>query len=94
MKYNKYFNNIDTEILNEEYPIEQKDLNEENKQLKELCNKYEEEHKTTFETWLKERKVLNELEEWLEDNWKSTQDIWYVKIINKMQELKEKYNYK
>ena len=28
MKYNKYFNNIDTEILNEEYPIEQKDLNE------------------------------------------------------------------
>ena len=69
-------------------------LNEENKQLKELCNKYEEEHKTTFETWLKERKVLNELEEWLEDNWKSTQDIWYVKIINKMQELKEKYNYK
>jgi len=26
-------------------------LREENKRLKELCNKYEEEHKTTFEYW-------------------------------------------
>lgn len=34
----------------------------------------------------------NELEEWLESNWKDTQDIWYVKIINKMKEIKESSN--
>lgn len=27
------------------------------------------------------------LKEWLEDNWKSSQDIWFVKIITKMNEL-------
>lgn len=32
----------------------------------------------------------NELEEFLESNWKDTQDIWYVKIINKMKEIKGK----
>ena len=35
--------------------------------LTELCNKYEEEHKTTFETWKKDIKVLTELEKWLKD---------------------------
>ena len=34
----------------------------------------------------------NELEEFLESNWKDTQDIWYVKIINKMKEIKMKNN--
>ena len=29
----------------------------------------------------------NELKKWLEDNWQQSQDIWFVKIINKMQEL-------
>lgn len=29
----------------------------------------------------------NSLREWLEENYKDTQDIWYVKIINKMNEL-------
>ena len=31
-------------------------LQEENKRLKELCDKYEEEHNTTFQKWLKELK--------------------------------------
>ena len=31
----------------------------------------------------------NELKKWLEDNWKQSQDIWYVKIINKMQEIEK-----
>lgn len=31
----------------------------------------------------------NDLEKFLESNWKDTQDIWYVKIINKMKEIKE-----
>lgn len=29
----------------------------------------------------------NKLKEWLEKNWEESQDIWFVKIINKMQEL-------
>lgn len=29
----------------------------------------------------------NELKKWLEENWQQSQDIWFVKIINKMQEL-------
>lgn len=32
----------------------------------------------------------NSLREWLEENYKDTQDIWYVKIINKMNELERK----
>lgn len=35
----------------------------------------------------RENKNWNELKEWLEDNWKQSQDIWFVKIINKMQEI-------
>ena len=31
----------------------------------------------------------NKLKEWLESNWKESQDIWFVKIINKMQELEK-----
>lgn len=30
-----------------------------------------------------------EFKDWLEDNWKQSQDIWFVKIINKMQELEQ-----
>ena len=29
------------------------------------------------------------LKEWLESNWEESQDIWFVKIINKMQELEQ-----
>ena len=40
---------------------------------------------------LKENKQLKDnwdkLREWLESNWKESQDIWFVKIINKMQKL-------
>lgn len=37
------------------------------------------------------KSILTELEEWLENNWKSTQDIWYVKIIEKIKELREEH---
>ena len=29
------------------------------------------------------------LKEWLENNWLESQDIWFVKIINKMQEIEQ-----
>ena len=32
--------------------------------------------------------IINELEKWLENNYKNTNDIWYVKIINRIKELK------
>lgn len=47
------------------------DLQQENKQLKKLCNKYEEEHKKEFNTWLQEQKVLADLEDTLEEKLKS-----------------------
>lgn len=31
----------------------------------------------------------NLLEKWLETNWKESQDIWFVKIINKMRKLEK-----
>ena len=31
----------------------------------------------------------NKLKEWIEGNWIESQDIWFVKIINKMQELEQ-----
>lgn len=31
----------------------------------------------------------DKLKEWLENNWEESQDIWFVKIINKMQELEQ-----
>ena len=40
----------------EEMPRDIDRLLEENERLKELCDKYEEEHKTTFETWQKDIK--------------------------------------
>ena len=40
-------------------------LQEENKKLKELCDKYEEEHNTTFEEWKKDINIIDELEKWL-----------------------------
>ena len=46
----------------------------ENQELKE-------ENKQFKDNW-------DKLKEWLESNWEESQDIWFVKIINKMQELK------
>lgn len=69
----------------------------ENQELKEKLDKYENpEDMTLFAMWCTEKikdenKQLkdnwNKLREWLESNWEESQDIWFVKIINKMQEL-------
>ena len=56
---NEYSNHCNEElrkkITNLEYKIER--LEEDNKQLKELCDKYEEEHSTTFIEWKKDIKA-------------------------------------
>lgn len=41
-------------------------LQKENKKLKELCDKYEEEHKTTFEEWKKDIKANKKAVEYIE----------------------------
>ena len=50
----------------------------ENQELKE-------ENKQFKDNW-------DKLKEWLESNWEESQDIWFVKIINKMQELEGSEN--
>ena len=52
-----------------------KEKDKEIERLTELCNKYEEEHKTTFETWQKDIKenkrlhsIIKEAIEYIEDN--------------------------
>ena len=86
----------------EECAKQRENLEQENKQLKELTDKYEEEHKTTFETWLKEINILTELEEWLKEQLMyfcenneqggfSTNVEDLEMILDKIQKLKEKY---
>ena len=53
---------------------------EEIQTLKIQISAREEEYKKLEDNW-------NKLKEFLETNWKETQDIWFVKIINKMQKL-------
>lgn len=70
-------------------------LEEENNQLKEqLEKKYEKVGTLTTEILYEEnsklQSVLKELRSWLEEHWKQSQDIWFVKIINKLNELENK----
>ncbi len=42
-------------------------------------------------SWARENKLIhdwNNLEDWLEELWNKTQDIWYVKVINKIREIR------
>lgn len=77
-----------------------KQLQEENQQLKMIIEEYErlnEENGRGFMiTSVKQYNIdelircednWNKLKEFLETNWKETQDVWFVKILNKMQEL-------
>lgn len=94
---------VDTQDIEERYGEElyKEYLENENKQLKELCNKYEEEHKKEFNTWLQGQKVLAELEEWLKtivkyetlhkSGYMTVRGEWGEEILDKIQKLKEKY---
>ncbi len=73
-----------------------KEKDKEIEQLKDLCNKYEEEHKTTFEEWKKDINIIDELEKWLIDNIEYGDDDYYdmkamgvESALNKLKELKE-----
>lgn len=67
-------------------------LEKENQELKkQLENKYEKVGTLTAELLYKENtKLINQQKEFinfLEDNWKQTQDIWYIKILQKYKEI-------
>ena len=62
-------------------------LQQENQQLKEEYNKIQKAYESTFSDYQELKDNWNKLREWLESNWEESQDIWFVKIINKMQEL-------
>lgn len=47
-------------------------------------------------SWTRENKLVhdwNNFEYWLENLWNKTQDIWYVKIINKIREIRGEDTY-
>lgn len=64
-----------TQFVDEIYKLQQ-----ENQQLKIQISAREEVYRKLENNW-------NKLKEFLENNWKETQDVWFVKIINKMKEL-------
>ncbi len=59
------------------YQLEKRvgELLDENERLRDLCEKYEEEHRTTFEEWKKAINIINELEKWLRSEIKRLEDI-------------------
>lgn len=61
-----------------------------NKELEELCDKYEEEHKTTFEIWQKDIKANKKAIEYILNNttYKSSTKEYGLKGNNKSQLLK------
>lgn len=80
-------------------------LNQENKQLKMIIKEYERINKNKYRgfkiidvheynidellSYKKYKDNWNNLKEFLEIYWKESQDIWFVKILNKMQELEQ-----
>ena len=76
------------------------DLLNENHLLKERIKYLERSNDRREDTIIELRQENNDLEdnwnklkEFLENNWKETQDIWFVKIINKMKEVENYDNY-
>ena len=63
------------------------ELQKENKKLKELCDKYEEEHKTTFEEWKKDikanKKAIEYINKYKNQNW-YTESRFTEELLNKL----------
>ena len=72
-------NKIKTSIEQEKLENE---LSHKKYELENLNEEMAKENKQLKDNW-------NKLKEWLESNWEESQDIWFVKIINKMQEIEQ-----
>ena len=69
------------------------ELQKENKKLKDLCDKYEEEHNTTFIEWQKDINIIDELEKYLKkqmEYYKLDTDYYveYKLTLDKLNELR------
>lgn len=69
-------------------------LQQENQELKKQLTTYQILHRDCKIDNLKNISKIEEMEnqqkefiKWLEDNWNTTQDIWYIKILNKYKEI-------
>lgn len=87
----------------EDFEVQYWELQQENKQLKMINKEYERLNKENGRgfkitnvqkynidellSYKKYKDNWNKLKEYLEKSWTESQDIWFVKIINKMQEL-------
>lgn len=58
------------------------------RQIAEMVEALREDYKEIHRQNQQLKHILDELEKWLEENWQQNQDIWFVKIINKIKELR------
>ena len=70
------------------------EVNWENQEVKKQLTTYQILHRDCKVDNLKNISKIEEIENqqkefinWLEENWKTTQDIWYIKILNKYKEI-------
>ena len=63
----------DRKIIEENY--------KEIERLKELCDKYEEEHKTTFEEWKKTINIVKEVREYIVNSFITGDEIFRTEIL-------------
>ena len=78
----------DIKILLEEHDNMKQDikrLKEEYMILQNASDEVEEEKDKEIERL---NNIINEFEDWLNAKYEETHDIWYVKVLNKLQELK------
>ena len=63
--------------------------------LKKLCDKYEEEHKTTFEEWKKTINIIKEVREYIEKEREKMKNHQYavgIRRLNKIENILDKEN--
>ena len=100
LKFGEYLNDMQCDDTANKLSLDDleyvKKLKQENKQIQERMEYLERSNNRREDTILEQRQEISDLEdnwdklkEWLESNWEESQDIWFVKIINKMQELEQ-----
>ncbi len=86
------------ECIANKYDSLTNELQQKNQKLKERIEYLERSNNRREDTILEQREEVcnrlesnwNVLKKYLENKWTESQDIWFVKIINKMQELEQK----
>ena len=74
------------EEITKDYSLNSEDLHYA-KILYYLIINLQQENKSLQSQLKAKEEAENTFKEWLEDNWKQSQDIWFVKVINKYNEI-------